>query len=212
MGKSIYKAYLEKALSNLDNTLADIEETVDKGRSEQLQKAVRYRTVKIKIMKTETLYNITEDYIELLNKIEIAEGEISEEVNQQLEINEQQLQTKSIAYLSVIKTKEALTMQIDEEIKRLQALKKHNGNIMKQLKDRLLNAVNLFGAFEVGFTKFSTRNSKAVIVEDVNGLPKEFKVIKVTEQADKKAIKQALETGVIIEGCTIQENKNLKIN
>mgnify|MGYP003651630147 CR=1 FL=1 len=45
MGKSIYKAYLEKALSNLDNTLADIEETVDKGRSEQLQKAVRYRTV-----------------------------------------------------------------------------------------------------------------------------------------------------------------------
>ena len=45
MGKSIYKAYLEKALSNLDNTLADIEETVDKGRSERLQKAVRYRTV-----------------------------------------------------------------------------------------------------------------------------------------------------------------------
>jgi hypothetical protein len=163
-------------------------------------------------MKTETLYNITEDYIELLNKIEIAEGEISEEVNQQLEINEQQLQTKSIAYLSVIKTKEALTMQIDEEIKRLQALKKHNSNITNNLKDRLLNAVNLFGAFEVGFTKFSTRNSKAVIVEDVNILPKEFKVVKVTEQADKKAIKQALEDGVIIEGCTIQENKNLKIN
>ena len=45
MGKSIYKAYLEKALSNLDNTIADIEETVDKGRSEQLKKAVRYRTV-----------------------------------------------------------------------------------------------------------------------------------------------------------------------
>ena len=163
-------------------------------------------------MKKETLYNITEDYIDLLNKIEIAEGEISEEVNQQLEINEQQLQTKSIAYLSVIKTKEALTMQIDEEIKRLQALKKHNSNITNNLKDRLLNAVNLFGAFEVGFTKFSTRNSKSVIVEDVNSLPKEFKVIKVTEQADKKAIKQALETGVIIEGCTIQENKNLKIN
>ena len=143
-------------------------------------------------MKQETLYNITEDYIDLLNKIEIAEGEISEEVNQQLEINEQQLQTKSIAYLSVIKTKEALTMQIDEEIKRLQAMKKHNSNITSKLKDRLLNAVNLFGAFEVGFTKFSTRNSKAVIVEDVNSLPKEFKVIKVTEQADKKAIKQAL--------------------
>ena len=163
-------------------------------------------------MKQETLYNITEDYIELLNKIELAEGEISEEVNQQLEINEQQLQTKSIAYLSVIKTKDALTMQIDEEIKRLQALKKHNNNIMKQLKDRLLNAVNLFGAFEVGFTKFSTRKSESIIVDDVNSLPKEFKVIKVTEQADKKAIKEHLKAGNDIKGCTIQHNNNLKIN
>ena len=163
-------------------------------------------------MKTETLYNITENFNELLKKIELAEGEISEEINQELEINEKQLQSKSIAYLSVIKNKESLTMQIDEEIKRLQALKKHHTSISNNLKNRLLNAVNLFGAFEVGFTKFSTRKSKAVIVEDVNSLPKDFKVIKVTEQADKKAIKQALENGEIIEGCTIQENKNLKIN
>jgi len=163
-------------------------------------------------MKTETLYNITENYNELLKKIELAEGEISEEINQELEINEKQLQSKSIAYLSVIKNKESLTMQIDEEIKRLQALKKHHTSISNNLKNRLLNAVNLFGAFEVGFTKFSTRKSKVVIVEDVNSLPKDFKVIKVTEQADKKAIKQALESGEIIEGCTIQENKNLKIN
>ena len=163
-------------------------------------------------MKTETLYNITENYIDLLNKIELAEGEITEEVSQELEINEQQLQSKSIAYLSVIKNKEALTMQIDEEIKRLQALKKHHNNITKNLKDRLLNAVNLFGPFEVGFTKFSTRKSESVIVDDVNSLPKDFKVIKVTEQADKKAIKESLKAGNKIEGCSIQENKNLKIN
>jgi hypothetical protein len=103
-------------------------------------------------------------------------------------------------------------MQIDEEIKRLQALKKHHNNITKNLKDRLLNAVNLFGPFEVGFTKFSTRKSESVIVEDVNSLPKDFKVIKVTEQADKKAIKESLKAGNKIEGCSIQENKNLKIN
>ena len=45
MGKSIYKAYLEKALSNLDNTLADIEEMVAKGRYEHIEKAVSYKTV-----------------------------------------------------------------------------------------------------------------------------------------------------------------------
>ena len=103
-------------------------------------------------------------------------------------------------------------MQIDDEIKRLQALKRQNSNVVSYLKNRLLNAVNLFGAFEVGFTKFSTRKSESLIVEDVNALPKVFKVIKVTEQADKLAIKKAIKDGMEIKGCSIQENKNLKIN
>lgn len=163
-------------------------------------------------MKTETLYKIEENYIELIKQVEDADGEITDEINEQLEINETQLQSKSIAYLSVIKNKEAFTMLIDEEIKRLQTLKRQNNNVVSYLKNGLLNAVNLFGAFEVGFTKFSTRKSESVIVDDVNGLPKEFKVIKITEQADKKAIKDAIKKGQKIKGCSIQENKNLKIN
>ena len=163
-------------------------------------------------MENQTLYKIKETYIELIRQVEDADGEITDEINEQLEINETQLQSKSIVYLSVIKNKEAFTMQIDDEIKRLQAIKKNNSNIIKNLKERLLVAVNLFGAFEVGFTKFSTRKSEAVIIDDVNELPKEFKVIKVTEQADKLAIKKAIKEGQEIKGCSIQENKNLKIN
>ena len=163
-------------------------------------------------MKTQTLYKIEENYIELIKQVEDADGEITDEINEQLEINETQLQSKSIAYLSVIKNKEAFTMLIDEEIKRLQTLKRQNNNFVSYLKNGLLNAVNLFGAFEVGFTKFSTRKSESVIVDDVSGLPKEFKVIKITEQADKKAIKDAIKKGQKIKGCSIQENKNLKIN
>ena len=163
-------------------------------------------------MEKQTLYKIEENYIELIRQAEEAEGEITDEINEQLEINETQLQSKSIAYLSVIKSKEAFTMQIDDEIKRLQALKRQNSNLVSYLKNRLLNAVNLFGVFEVGFTKFSTRKSESLIVEDVNALPKVFKVIKVTEQADKLAIKKAIKDGMEIKGCSIQENKNLKIN
>ena len=163
-------------------------------------------------MKNQTLYKIEETYIELIKQVEEAEGEITDEINEQLEINETQLQSKSIAYLTVIKEKEAFTMLIDDEIKRLQALKKKNSNLVSYLKNRLLNAVNLFGAFEVGFTKFSSRKSESVFIEDVNALPKEFKVIKVTEQADKLAIKKAIKDGQKIKGCSIQENNNLKIN
>jgi len=159
-----------------------------------------------------TLYQISNEYLELMTIIEDSDGELTDEINKQLIITEKELQSKSIAYLSVIKQSEAFTMQLDEEIKRLQALKKRNDKLVDSLKERLLNAVKMFGVFEVGFTKFGTRKSSQVEVLDVNELPKEFKVIKVTEQADKVAIKKAIESGQEIKGCSIVENLNLKIN
>ncbi len=162
-------------------------------------------------MKT-SLYQIETEHLALMQQIENAEGEITEEIAQQLEINEGQLQSKSIAYLSVIKSKESFNSQIDEEIKRLQAMKKRNNNLVSNLKNRLLDAVKLFGDFESGLSKFGTRKSSSVEVENVNALPKEFKVIKVTEQADKSALKKAIKEGHEIEGVSIVEKLNLKIN
>lgn len=159
-----------------------------------------------------SLYEITTEQKSLINEIELMEGEITPEMEKQLMITESQLQNKSIAYLEVIKRKESFNDLIDSEIKRLQQLKKTNNNLVGRLKDNLLEAVKAFGGFQVGTQKFTTRKSSAVIVEDVNSLPKEYKSIKVTESADKKAIKEALKGGKEIEGCYIQENLNLKIN
>ncbi len=114
--------------------------------------------------------------------------------------------------MQVIATKEDLNSAIDIEIKRLQALKKRNKGLVDNLKNRLLDAVNLFGAFEIGFNKFGTRKSTSVAVEDVNSLPTEYKTVKVTEAADKKAIKDAIKAGIDVPGCSIVENLNLKIN
>jgi len=162
-------------------------------------------------MKT-SLYQIETEHLALMHEIENAEGEITEEIAAQLEINEGQLQSKSIAYLSVIKGKESFNAQIDEEIKRLQAMKKRNNTLVSNLKNRLLDAVKLFGDFESGLSSFGTRKSSTVEVENVNALPKEFKVVKVTEQADKAALKKAIKEGQEIEGVLIVEHFNLKIN
>jgi len=163
-------------------------------------------------MKKISLYEITMDQRLLINEIENMEGEITPEMEMALEINENQLQQKSIAYLEVIRQKEAFNMLIDNEVKRLQQLKKVNNNVIDCLNENLLEAVKLFGAYEVGMQKFSTRKSSQVIVEDVNSLPDIYKVVKVTEQADKMALKKAIELGEKIEGVWIQENLNLKIN
>ena len=159
-----------------------------------------------------SLYHIETEYLQLIAEIEERQGELTPELEDQLIINETQLQSKSIAYLEVVAGKEALNNRIDDEIKRLQALKKSNGKLISNLKGRLLQAVKLYGAFEVGLTKFGTRKSQQVIVEDVNTLPSEFKTIKVTESANKAEIKKAIKAGEHITGCELLDVENLKIN
>ena len=159
-----------------------------------------------------SLYVIKEEYLDLISQIEQAEGELTPELESALTINKAELEVKSIAYVEVIKQRESFNARIDEEIKRLQAIKKANDNLVLRLKNNLLNAVNMFGNFEAGFLKLSTRKSKSVEVNiDTNDLPKEFKSIKVTEAPDKTAIKKAIESGQEIEGCRIVENINLAI-
>ena len=159
-----------------------------------------------------SLYVIKEEYLDLISQIEQAEGELTPELENALTINKAELEVKSIAYVEVIKQRESFNARIDEEIKRLQAIKKANDNLVLRLKNNLLNAVNMFGNFEAGFLKLSTRKSKSVEVNiDTNDLPKEFKSIKVTEAPDKTAIKKAIESGQEVDGCRIVENINLSI-
>ncbi len=161
-------------------------------------------------MKT-TLYEIKQEYLELINQVEELEGELTPEIEVKLNINQNELQNKAIAYHSVILSKDAFNMQIDNEIKRLQALKKRNNSLVDNLKDRLVGAIQMFGEFTVGTNTFGLRKSERVEVEDVNQLPKEYKTIKVTEQANKAEIKKALKLGKQIENAYIVENINLKI-
>ena len=53
------------------------------------------------------------------------------------------------------------------------------------------------------------------LVQAIENTPEkrwEFKTVKVTEAADKKAIKDAIKAGKDVPGCSIIENLNLKIN
>lgn len=161
-------------------------------------------------MKT-TLYEIKKEYIEIVNELELLEGELTPELEYKLKINQSDLNTKAIAYHSVILNKEAFNTTIDNEIKRLNGLKKQNNNSIDHLKNSLVSAIEVYGEFTIGTNKFSLRKSERVEIEDVNLLPKEFKTIKVTEQADKVGIKKALKLGQQIKNCYIRTVYNLKI-
>ena len=118
---------------------------------------------------------------------------------------------KAENYISVIKIKEGLVQTVDQEIKRLQAIKKREQKIIEWLSNNLEFAVKTFGEMEIGTNKLKLRKSSSVSVEDINSLPAEFKTVKVTEAANKAEIKKALKAGQQIEGCSIIEKQTLKI-
>lgn len=164
--------------------------------------------------KSKTLYEINHDYLSKIQQLEEKDFVLDPEDEEFLTINKSQLEQKSISYLEVIQSKEIFNTRIDDEIKRLQVLKKRNDKTIDRLKDTLLTAVKTFGVFTVGFTKFGTRKSTAVVIDElkVNKLAKKYKTITVTEKPNRDAIKKDLQAGKEIDGCEIQENLNLKIN
>ena len=161
-------------------------------------------------MKT-TLYQIENDYQSLMNEIEEADGVLTDEQNEALVINENQLKQKNISYLEVIKGKEAFNLNIDNEIKRLQAIKKRNNTLIDRLNNSLLDAVKLFGEFTVGTLTFTTRKSESITIEDEELIDKKYKTVKVTTSISKADIKKAIKNGDNVLGASLSENLNLKI-
>ncbi len=159
------------------------------------------------------IYNITTEFLQLEAELIENGGELTPELEQSLIINKDELQHKSIQYGYVIKSLTDNVDAIDNEIKRLQAIKKTNENAIDRLKDTLSNAMKLYDIPELKTPtlKINFRKSEQVIVHDVNSLPQMFKTIKVTEQPDKIKIKEAIKSGEDVIGCELVTIQNIQI-
>jgi len=158
-----------------------------------------------------TIAEITGEALEIYSNVELMDGELTPEMEEALKINEGEIQSKSIAYKEVIGNQKSYISRIDEELKRLQALKKASNRLVDNLEYNLLQAVKVYGDIEIGLTTITTRKSESITVEDINTLPAKYKTVKVTEIADKKALKEAIKRGEVIEGVELVKNENLRI-
>ena len=159
------------------------------------------------------IYNIQSEYQQLVNQLIENGGEITPELELALQINKDNFHSKSENYAFITRQFDAEMDIIDNEIKRLQQAKKSREKTIQRLKDTIELAMLTFDIdkIETPLIKISFRKSESVEVENVNELPNEFKVIKLTESADKLKIKDALKSGMFIEGCSIKTNRNLQI-
>ena len=155
------------------------------------------------------LYNIKSEYLAIAH--ELTEGELTPELEQALIITQENLQDKAINYGYVIKNFESEVDIIEEEIKRLNALKKARQNAVDKLKTNISDAMQLFGILEVKAPTFKMNFRKSESVEIFEGLDQEFITEKVSYQPDKIAIKNAIKEGRQVNGAALITNLNLQI-
>ena len=155
------------------------------------------------------LYNIKSEYLAIAQ--ELAEGELTPELEQALMITEANLQEKAINYGYVIKNFESEVDIIETEIKRLNELKKARVNAVDKLKNNISDAMQLFGILEVKAPTFKMNFRKSESVEIFEGLDPEFVTEKISYQPDKIAIKNAIKEGKTVNGAGIIINYNLQI-
>jgi hypothetical protein len=155
------------------------------------------------------LYNIKKQYLEIAQ--ELTDGELTPELENALIITQENLQEKAINYGYVIKNFESEVDIIDEEIKRLNALKKARINAVDKLKANISDAMQLFGILEVKAPTFKLSFRKSESVEIYEGLDQDFITEKISYQPDKIAIKKAIQEGKQVNGAALITNYNLQI-
>jgi len=161
----------------------------------------------------QSIYKIQNEFQLIIAEVINNEGEITPELETALTINKEQLQSKAVDYCYVIKQLDYDCEQIDNEIARLNKLKKVRANLTDRLKNTVSSAMQLYDVekIETPLIKLSFRNSESVEITNEQQLDACFIVTKTVSTPDKKAIKDAIKSGVFVEGATISYNKNLQI-
>ena len=166
-----------------------------------------------------TLYELDSKIAELLETgfemscIDAETGEIDET---QLAVYLEQLQldrkTKIDNIAVYVKNLEAETDAIKAEEKRLKERREAKERKAERLKNYIKTSMMLQGEtkFESARVSMALRNSKAVVVDE-SKLESVYFINKIVQSVDKKAIKAALEAGILVEGAMLEERKNLQI-
>ena len=157
------------------------------------------------------LFNLKNDLLEMMNAIIENGGEINQEQEEALKVTEHNYLVKSQNYVQVIKSIEGDINVIDQEIKRLQHLKKVRTNTIERLENSLKESMRQleFNEIQTPLYKISVRKSQSVNVIDENILPNEYAIF--SKKADKNKIKDAIKKGLTVDGASLVENTSIQI-
>lgn len=123
---------------------------------------------------------------------------------------------KLIAYGYVVHNEKADIKVIDDEIKRLQEIKKKKTKLCDTLSERMLECMGKYEIKELKRPTLTIKLAKAppkvLINKPLDDLPQEFIRVKTETTADKIALAKAIKGGTKIDGVELVQDTVLKIS
>ena len=162
-----------------------------------------------------TLYQLTDDYMELLELAEDPDTD-PQAFADTLECIEGAIEDKADGYAMVIRQIMADVAGLKAEIDRLTARKRTGENAIERMKEALQYAMQTTGKtkFKTQLFSFGIRKNPASVVIDaanVRDFPEQY-VIESEPVLDKKALKDALKAGEDMTGlCHLEQSESLSI-
>lgn len=159
------------------------------------------------------LFQIQQQYLDLMRRIEDAEGEITPEIDQALTLTQNQLQEAAINIGFVIKAFEYNEGVIKQEIERLVSMARKLNKSRELLKNRLSQSMQQFGIERIDSPTLSLsfRKSRAVEITDELVIPVKYFNAPLPPTPNKTAIKEAIQRGEDVPGADLVERLNLQI-
>lgn len=157
-----------------------------------------------------TLYELTNQYQQLLE----LESEIDEQTFiDTLQSIDEAIGDKAENLAKVIKEMEATITTIANEVNRLQSKKQVVANRVSNLKTYLQGEMEKVNKTKIKgelFTVNIQNNPPSLKVENTDKIPKSF-YIEQEPTLDKKALKEAVKNGEVIEGVELKQTRSLRI-
>ena len=160
-----------------------------------------------------SLYEITRDYREAFDRLEIDEetGEIlnAEELDRLSGAFDEKAESTACYIKNLAAFVDALKAEEANLAKRRKAAEKK----AEYMKAFLASCMDAAGRDKFSGVKASVsfRKSVAVQIDDEASLPSDYVVETVTTKPDKTAIKKAIQAGTAVSGASLVENRNIQI-
>ena len=130
-----------------------------------------------------SIFDISEEYLKIIQELEESGGEITPELEERLNITREQLESKLKAYYAIIKQNEALIEVSKDEKNRLNDRQKAKENLISRLKKIVVYTVEQFGevkpkaknkSLSFDTLSVSLKESDSLVIEDVNKIPTKY--------------------------------------